>query len=324
MRKTDWLVFFYSVPSRPVANRVRLWRKLARTGFVSFKGAVYLLPYSTDNYELCQWLLAEVDGAKGEAAFIRTSEIEGIKATDIVSLFDVQRNEDYRKLERRIEMLETKVDAARTASARRVGRKANDELDKLKRDFQNLRKIDFFGASAGKGLEARLRSVSEKLKGPDRGAARRATSHAESREMREFQGKTWVTRSRPFVDRMASAWLISRFIDKRPKFQFVKKQSITKSEGSFVSYDIEGGTFTHIGDLCTFEVLMKSFGLKDRALKSIAELVHELDLHDGKFKAVEAPGLYEILSGIRKSNLDDLETLQRGMLVFDMMYKSKS
>jgi hypothetical protein len=140
----------------------------------------------------------------------------------------------------------------------------------------------------------------------------------------DYQHKTWVTRKRPFVDRFASAWLIKKFIDKNASFDFIDEKDLDNKNKNVIPFDIRGGRFTHAGNLCTFEVLMKSFGLKDRTMRKIAEIVHELDLKDDKFRAPEAKGIEDILSGIRKTAKDDHESLEKGISIFEMLYESKA
>ena len=128
----------------------------------------------------------------------------------------------------------------------------------------------------------------------------------------------------PFVDRMASAWLIKKFIDSYAKFQFIDERETAKVEAETVTFDIKEGEFTHIGDMCTFEVIVKSFGVKDRIVRKIAELVHELDMKDDKFHSNEAAGIEDVLTGIRKTGKGDTDILERGIAVFEMLYASKT
>lgn len=137
--------------------------------------------------------------------------------------------------------------------------------------------------------------------------------------------KKWATRKRPFIDRMASAWLIRKFIDRNAEFMFMEEREIGLLAGKdAITFDVKDGDFTHHADLCTFEALVKSFGIKDKAVKKIAEIVHKLDVKDEKFKADEARGIEGLLSGIRKTAKTDAEALEKGMEVFEMLYASKT
>jgi len=140
------------------------------------------------------------------------------------------------------------------------------------------------------------------------------------RRAADYQGKRWVTRKRPFIDRIASAWLIKGFIDKKAVFGFIDESEIEGLDKDTIAFDMVGGEFTHVGDMSTFEVLLKSFGLKGKALGVVAEIVHQLDLQDEKYRNPAAEGLREILDGIRKTVKDDHEALEKGMSIFEMLY----
>jgi hypothetical protein len=144
------------------------------------------------------------------------------------------------------------------------------------------------------------------------------------RDRKDFQRRIWVTRKRPHVDRMASAWLIRKFIDKEAVFEFIEENEIPHPKKEYIPFDMKNGEFTHQGDLCTFEVLMKAFKLKDKALNKLAEIVHVIDLKDEKYRALEANGVEEIIKGIRKTSPDDKEVLEKGMTLFEMLYASKT
>jgi len=134
----------------------------------------------------------------------------------------------------------------------------------------------------------------------------------------------WASRKRPFVDRMASAWLIRRFIDKNATFKLMEERDFVATGQDYVTFDVSGGVFTHVGDFCTFEVLIRTFGVKDKTVRRIAEIVHELDIKDDKYRTPEAAGLEQILSGLRKAIKDDSDLLEKGMSVFEMLYLSKT
>ncbi len=139
----------------------------------------------------------------------------------------------------------------------------------------------------------------------------------------QYKARVWITRKHPFVDRMASAWLIKKFIDPAARFQFIDERDLSGTKPDAVVFDMKGGEFTHHGDLCTFEVLVKAFTIRDKAVKKIAELVHDLDVKDEKYGNPETAGVEDILTGIRKSSKDDSAALERGMTVFEMLYVSK-
>lgn len=319
-QKQEWLLFFYSVPSKPVSNRMRIWRMLVKAGAVQFKGSAYILPESDDHYELFQWLVSSVTAMQGEAAFVRVSGIETMKEDEIVTLFDQQREKDYLGIGMRLDDFESKIVSIRKRADANNNKKTKEELNKFVKEFQDIGRIDFFSSKSRKELEQRLKTIASEITGMTRTEPDKPAVEIVKRRIPDFKGKTWVTRKRPFIDRIASAWLIRRFIDKKAAFGFIDEREIDGPDKDTIVFDMVGGEFTHVGDLCTFEVLLKSFGLKDKALVVIAEIVHQLDFQDDKYRNPAAEGLREILEGIRKTVKDDHEALEKGMGIFEMLY----
>ena len=196
-------------------------------------------------------------------------------------------------------------------------------MNKFAKEFQDVGKIDFFFSKGRKEMEKRLSAIASEIAGMTRSEYGKQAVEVVRREAADYQGKIWVTRKKPFIDRFASAWLIKRFIDKSATFGFIEDIEIEGLSKETVAYDMVGGEFTHVGDLSTFEVLIKSFGLKGKALGTMAEIVHQLDLQDEKYKNPAAEGLREILDGIRKTVKNDHEALGKGMSIFEMLYASK-
>ncbi len=323
MAAHEWLLIFYSVPSNPVSNRMKIWRKLAKTGAVQLKGAVYILPASEEHEEFLQWLIGEVKSMGGDGAFVKTAEIKTMADNDIIRLFATQADEEYSRLEKALEVIERKVQSIRKGSRSDEGKRLADQAAKIAKEAEEIGKRDWFNSPVGQSIKKQLQALEIGL----REAGKKSPDEVftiEPRHMRDYQGKTWATRKKPFVDRMASAWLIRRFIDPKSSFRFIDEREIGSLDASTVAFDVRGAQFTHIGDLCTFEVLIKSFGIKDKAIKKIAEIVHDLDVKDEKYAKPEANGIEDILSGIRKSSKDDTAMLEQGMRVFEMLYSSKS
>lgn len=316
-----WLLFFYSVPSRPVSKRMKIWRRLMQAGALPFKGAAYILPHSEEHYEFCQWLVSEAVGMGGEATFVHVEKIETMHNGEIIDLFNSQRERDYQDIEKGLDGLERRIESFKKGSSIHGSNKLSEQLYKLFKKFESIRRIDFFSSKAGTYLKRRIERLQTELKGIDRSHAGVRVSIV-PRDIKDYQGKTWVTRKRPYVDRMASAWLIRKFIDPLASFDFVAEKEIAHLGKDMVAFDVIGGEFTHTGDMCTFEVLVTSFGLKDKRLKRIAAIVHEIDMKDDKFKTPEAKGIEEILSGIRKTSKGDSDTLKRGMAIFEVLYES--
>jgi len=326
--KTDndisWLLFFYSLPSKPVRNRMTIWRKLLKAGALSFKGSVYMLPNTEEHHEFLTWLVSEVLSLKGEGSFVHVDKIETIDSRQIISLFNQQRETDYQRILKECDHIERKITSTRIGGASQDKKNITNQIRKCQKDFEDIRKIDFFISKKGLEVGRRLERIVETLNSLlGTGIEKHSGTIAPAR-IEDYKHKTWATRKRPFVDRFASAWLIKKFIDENASFTFIGEKDLDNVAKDVIPFDIRGGRFTHAGDLCTFEVLMKSFSLKDKTLRKIAEIVHELDLKDDKFRTSEAKGIEDILSGIRKTAKDDHESLEKGISIFEMLYESKA
>lgn len=319
----EWLLIFYSVPSQPVSNRMKIWRKLAKAGAVQLKGAVYILPATEEREEFLQWLIGEVKSMGGDGAFVRTAEVKTMAEADIRELFQRQAEEGYRDFEKNLDALERRVQSVRKGAQSDESGKLADQAGKLARELDELRKRDFFSSSAGVVMQKRMQALETGLRGIGREAAETPAA-IKTKRAEEYQGRVWSTRKKPFIDRMASAWLIRRFIDPKSAFKFIEERDLSAAGGDGPVFDMRGGEFTHVGELCTFEVLIKSFGIRDKAVRKIAEIVHDLDVKDEKYGKPEAAGVEEILTGIRKTAKNDADALERGMVVFEMLYQSKS
>jgi len=318
-----WLLFFYTLPSKPVGNRLRIWRKLSQIGAVSFKGSVYLLPDKEDNYETLQWLGSEVISRGGEVDLVRTDRFEFMPEVEIIHLFNRSREKEYKPIVETLETIERGILNLRQGGA--VNRKKiSEDFNRLTKEFESVRKVDFFSSKKGAAVEKRIKSTQEMIENFSTREKVKTAKPMVSRDRQNYLGKVWVTRKRPYVDRMASAWLIRKFIDLEATFQFIRDGETLNHQNGTVPFDLKNGEFTHQGDLCTFEVLIKSFGLKDKILKKIAEVVHQIDLKDEKYPAPEAKGVEEVLKGIRRTAGDDQEMLEKGMALFEMLYVSKT
>ncbi|MEW6599532.1 MAG: chromate resistance protein ChrB domain-containing protein [Nitrospirota bacterium] len=321
-----WILFFYSVPSRPVNARVKIWRRLAREGAVQLKGAVYVLPYSEERYEFCQWIMAEVAAMGGEGDFVVTNKFEMLGNNEIISLFVSQREADFRRIEKGLSGVEVRINSFKKGGTVKNTSELADELTGYLKEMDEIRKIDYFPSSLGSLVEKKIHDLRNDLERITLHGIREApavrSGHVLRMNGKDFIGRTWITRKSPFVDRMASAWLVRKFIDADAAFQFIDENAGESVPEGAVMFDTKYGDFTHKGELCTFEVLVRSFGIKDRTVKKIAEMVHELDVKDGRYSSQNARGVEEILVGIRKSSKYDTEILKKGMDVFEMLYTS--
>ncbi len=303
---------------------MRIWRKLAKAGAVQMKGAVYILPFNDEHYEFLQWLVSEIVGMKGEAAVVSIEKIDTMKDVEIVAFFDQQRAGEYKILQKSFDNLDRRLSSIQKGAKPENVKGISDQFAKLQKEFEDIKRIDFFSSREGTALGETIKRIHADLK---------IVSGAETKQERpaaltlkssaDYHNKTWITRKRPFIDRMASAWLIKRFIDKDAVFNFVDEKDMEAIDKRFVTFDIRGGEFTHSGDMCTFEVILKSFGLRDKTLKKMAEIIHDLDMKDDKFNAIEAKGMENILEGIRRTAKNDHDALEKGMTVFEMLFVSR-
>lgn len=321
--KQEWLLIFYSVPSHPVSSRMKIWRKLVRSGAVQLKGAVYIIPASDEHQEFFQWLIGEVRSLGGDGAFVRSSAIETMSESEVRELFIRQVSEEYRGLDKTVAALEQKVQSIRKGTKVQDRSLLIDQLAKAVREFEDVRKRDFFSAPTGAAVNKRLQQLQTGTKNMEKPGPGEVAAIALKR-VEKYQDRTWITRKKPFVDRMASAWLIKRFIDPKATFKFIEERELNAIDPDAATFDLRSGEFTHRGDLCTFEVLVKTFSIRDKAVKQIAEIVHDLDVKDEKYGNAGTTGVEEILTGIRKTGKNDLDMLERGMAVFEMLYQSRT
>jgi hypothetical protein len=320
----NWLLFFYKVPAKPGNLRMKVWRRLLKLGAASLKGSVYILPHSEDHLEVLHWLTGEVASLGGEAAFAKVERIETIGDEEIVSLFQAQRANDYAPIAAALEALEGQLSSLEQQQDQQGLERVKGNFQKLLKNHRGVKGIDFFHCPQGSDIQERLERFEERFTQLTAHPQAERPKSAGPRRKEDYQGKVWVTRRNPFVDRMASAWLIRRFIDPRARFEFLEKDQVPAEVPTAVSFDVPGGDFSHQQDRCTFEVLLETFGLRGKPLRKIAEVVHELDLKDGKFSNPQASGVDCILLGIRKTGADDREALEEGIKVFERLHAALS
>jgi hypothetical protein len=308
MNDLEWLAFSYSLPAKSGSStRVTLWRQLRRLGAVSPAGSVYVLPVSDETVEALQWMTEEVRQSGGDALTMRVGRFHGLSDGQVVDLFNTARAAEYAEIDEQAAALEM---AASGASAPQEQEKLGESLARLRRRHAEIARTDYFGSPAGLALAARLARVGARLS--PREPAPQAVPTAQ-REL--YLGRSWVTRARPFVDRLACAWLIRRFIDSAAEIRF----GAPPAAGD-VTFDMEGAEFGHHSNLCTFETLLLAFGLDDAGLRGLAEIVHEIDLHDGRYLRAETAGVEAVLRGWHEAGLADAELQERGRGLFEGLY----
>jgi hypothetical protein len=308
----SWVVFSYSLPSKGRSSpRVAVWRRLRALGAVSPKGGVYVLPARDECVEAFQWLAQEVEQAKGEALLMRVERFEGLSDAHLISLFQEARKEDYAALDARTASLEKTLTGSRRRDPRN-DTQARELLAKLRREQGEIARLDFFGSPAGAQVASRLARIEEAL-APGRADGMRVPPATLS----AYRDKHWVTRPSPHVDRLACAWLIRRFINPRAVIRY--SDAPLSDE---VAFDMSQGPFSHHGNLCTFETMIRAFGLSDPAMTAIAEIVHEIDLRDGRYVRPEVPGIDAVLRGWMSRADADREA--HGIALFDGLYEALS
>jgi hypothetical protein len=298
-----WLLLLYSLPTKRSAERVTLWRQLKKSGALSLKTSAYLLPDVPEHYERLQWLAQQVRDGGGEATLIRVTDIESLPRAEIVRLFNEARAADYAELNSELNELLLRNKKRRDESLPR-------ELEKLRARFEKIRKIDFFECSKAHDVQMLLHRAETLRAGRSKTAPQLTT--------RRFQGKTWLTRPRPEIDRVGSAWLIRKFIDPKARFIFANDAA---QHPEALPYDMVEVEFSHHGDDCTFETLVKRFAIADKAVRKIAEMVHEADLEDGKYQHAEAIGIDRVLKGWAALGVSDEELLRKGADCFNALYR---
>jgi hypothetical protein len=294
-----WLVLIHQLPPKPDYLRVKISRRLQRIGAVAIKNTVYILPATDQALEDLQWTMREIREAGGDANLCQSSFVDGLTDGEIQQRFNEARDAEYAP------ML-SEARGLRRAKRDTLGEKLAD----LRRRAAEVQTIDFFGARSGQMLMAELDEIAKRLvaKEPKSAAA-----------MEKYRGRSWVTRTGVHIDRMASAWLIRRFIDPKAKFRFVLDRKAKGSEDE-IAFDMFEAEFTHEGGRCTFEVLLDRAGPDDHALRAIGEIVHDIDLKEQKFGRDETAGIAAVINGIALAHREDHERIARASALLDDFY----
>jgi hypothetical protein len=296
---SPWLLMVFTLPSTKASERVQIWRKLQKFGSLPFRNAGYLLPNTPENRERLVWVSEIVRSNGGEASVIEVLSVDDLSENAIHEFFRQARDVDYEALKKDLEKLKP-----------RSGSSSQQAL-KLRKRFDEIVALDFFISKR----RSEVQSLFERLNplAPQDKPARLFSK-------KDYQKKTWLTRPRPGIDRVSSAWLISGHIDADPSFAFAEKSETHPGAIPFDMYGPNG--FGHEGDRCTFETLCRSFSVQDKKIALIAEAVHDADLEDGKYGRPEGHVLNRILQGWAKQKVEDHELLKRGMELIEGLYVS--
>jgi hypothetical protein len=308
-----WLLLLPQLPPQPSSLRVRVWRRLQQIGAVAVKNAAYALPDTETALEDLTWLRQEIVDAGGGALLLRAHGL-GSADAEIVQLFRDERDQDYRKLAEEV--------ADFTDGLQHDKHLGPDELLGAERTLRQysqrmeaIRALDFFDAEAGELAAEALRMARRVMELRQGAPLSRAL---DSPALEPPLGQLWVTRSSVYVDRLACAWMLRRFVDPEARFAFVRSGSPVPAGG--IPFDMAGVELGHQGTRCTAEVVAERFRPTDMALRAVAEVVHDLDLKDEGYGRLEAPGLKRLLDGICALTSDDLERIRVAGPVFDALY----
>jgi hypothetical protein len=303
----DWLALSYSLPSKASSSpRVTLWRRLRRLGAVSVAGGPQILPPRDECSEAFGWLAQEIRQAGGQAVVMRVQHFAGLSDAQLIELFQSERATEYDTLDREAAALEKALKTEDPV-------KAQDVLGRLVKRFNEIDRVDYFGCPTGPKVAARLTRIKQTLSPAPPPAA---VEHA---RVADYQGRHWVTRPRPHVDRLSCAWLIRRFIDSAAPIRYSLQPAPDE-----VTFDTPDAHFGHRGGLCTFEAMRLAFGLGDPGLSGLAEVVHEIDLHDGLYARPEVGGVEAVLTGWLATSLTDAELETHGIALFEGLYATLS
>jgi hypothetical protein len=303
-KHTSWLLFMFQLSARKASQRVSVWRKLQKYGALNWKNCAYILPLDSSNLEKFHWLEAEVQKYQGDASVIEVPRIYGYSHKQVMTLFNNARACQYESLIRDVRL------ALRAAASRSRAQQLLT-FSRLNHRLTELNAIDFFGCGKRKEAEDLMKELEGRAQGkgtPIKGYRKKAE---------EYRGRVWQTRPHPEIDRVGAAWLIQHFIDPKAKFVF---SSEPEEYPGAVRFDMFGGDFTHVGDDCTFETLLKHFSLRHKRLRQIAQLVHDADLEDNKFGRPEGKAIELITKGWGKMEWSDEDILRRGFELFDGLY----
>jgi hypothetical protein len=309
----NWLTLLTTLPPTPTRHRVGVWRKLQRMGAVRLRGSAWILPDTPETTERFEWLVQEVESFRGEATLLHVARIGNMTEKQVTALFHQARGEEYQAVMQGCREILSWLDRRKTTHGGALAQ-LRGKLDGLKRDLDRIQAIDYLGAPAGPRARSLWETTAKRLRVVESTPRAAGGRHRTALPPR---GSTWVTRPRPHIDRIASAWLIKRFCDPEASFAFADAADAARKG---IPFDVLGADFGHHGADCTFETLVKRFGIKDRRVTVIAEIVHEADLHDGKFTRDESSGVDLAISALAASTPDDHELLERGMAIFDGLH----
>jgi len=307
--QTGWLMLLHQLPTKPAYQRVKLWRQLQAIGAVGLRNSAYVLPAQPENRDAFEHILRAIDRYGGDGLICQAEIIAGMRDDQLRALFNAARDREYEGLTRDMRKLLQTI-----KRRKRVTPDTAPAMVKLRQRLADIERLDFFGASGRRPAEALLAQLDHSA------ILREEATKTAAVAPRDMTGKTWVTRQDIHVDRIACAWLIKRFIDPKGVLKFVSGKSYVPMPGEY-RYDMQNGEFTHEGDHCSFETILARARITDRALKAVGEIIHDMDLNDGKFGHPETPGIAHVIAGICQTQGSDEARVARGQELFDHIYE---
>lgn len=305
VRPDEWLWLSAQLPPRAAALRVRVWRRLNAIGAVAAGTSLFVLPAREECREDFEWLLRAVREGGGEATLVQGRLLSGLDDAALRARFAAAREQEYAALARE----------ARALARRRRAPARDADASKLRRRLAEAEQRDHFGSDAHTVAAALVAALDPPAPAKEPRAMKRKSSRS------ALRGRTWVTRERVHVDRIASAWLIRRWIDPEAQFRFVPSRTHAPAANE-LRFDMFEAEFTHEGERCTFEVLLERAKLSgDAALRRIGEIVHDIDLKDARYARAETAGVAAVVAGICRESDDDRERCARGAMLFDSLYR---
>lgn len=311
MIESRWLLLAHQLPARLSSMRVKTWRRLQQVGAIPTRNAVYVLPNTEQCREDFEWIRSEIVALGGEATVFAADALSPGFTEELIGAFKKARHADYRALKREAARLQ--ASRLKPSANRPMRRQADRVVRALRERFSGVQQIDFFAADgrqeAAEVLAALERGMTDQ-RVPD-GLANRPLTPS------DFQNRRWITRPRPGVDRMSSAWLIRRFIDPQATFSFADHPS-----GGAIAFDMYDGEFSHHGSLCTFETLAERFQVNDPVVGRIGQIVHDLDMKEFRYAAPDTPAVGRLVEGLRRLYSDDHALLEQGITMFEVLARS--
>jgi hypothetical protein len=311
-----WLLFVHQLPSSPSNLRVRTWRRLQQLGAIPIKQAVYVLPDTPNAREDFEWLKSEVKAAGGDASVFSADNVDAWSDDALIEEFRRSGQDAYGALASEIEKVLKRASRARRPRGTRAP-SIRRLLEASRERLTAIEGVDFFGSAGRDRVKTLLKQLEERVS--DIRVPAVSAKSASPADPKTYRGRLWVTRPRPGVDRMASAWLIHRFIDPEARFGFAADRNAVP--GDAIPFDMFGVDFSHQGEGCTFETLCALFGIQEPAVARLATVVHDLDLKDGKFGAPESSTVSTLIDGLQLAHAEDEALLTHGMALFDALFR---